>query len=312
MRRRGATRAGPAVAALVAATLLHAAASCSGGTPFLDRPGHSHPPAAEAAASPIAAGPSPPASTPAVATSEGVPQQEAAWGELRLAGWHPALVFVPPGPRDARFPLAVVMHGAGGHPAPHCEHWRRLLAERAYVLCPRGTPWGYVPEGVDADGYFFRDHDALAEELTAALGAARAALSPRLDPEGALFVGFSQGATMGALALQKMARDPASQGTFGRIALVEGGTGQWNVPLSRLLAERGVKRVMMVCGQRSCSRDAERSEGWIRRGGLEVRFEDAPGAGHTWGGAVEQRVVAGLPWLLEGDARFAAAAPAPP
>ncbi len=230
---------------------------------------------------------------------------EAAWVDVAVPGWHPALAFVPPGPRGARYPLAVVLHGAGGHPFPHCEHWRRLLAERAYLLCPRGTAWGHVPEGAEPDGYFFRDHRALGQELVAALAAARAALSPRLDAERALFVGFSQGATMGALALQELARDPTSAGAFGRVALIEGGTGQWNVALSERMKARGVERILMVCGQRSCSKDAVQSEGWMRRAGLDVRFEDAPGAGHTWGGEVGARVIAALPWILDGDPRFA-------
>lgn len=232
------------------------------------------------------------------------PMMAARWDEVAIEGWRPAVVFVPPGPADRRFPLAVVMHGAGGRPEPHCENWRRLLRERAYLLCPRGTPWGHVPEGEEPVGYFFRDHRALGRELVLALAAVRAAHAPRLDAERALFVGFSQGATMGALALHELARTPEGAGAFGRLALVEGGTAEWNVALSRLVKDAGVTRALLVCGQRSCARSARDSEGWMRQGGLEVRFEDAPGAGHTWGGGVGERVVAALPWLLEGDPRF--------
>ena len=232
------------------------------------------------------------------------PMVEARWDEVPIEGWRPAVVFVPPGPADDRFPLAVVMHGAGGRPEPHCENWRRLLRERAYLLCPRGTAWGHVPEGAEPEGYFFRDHRALGRELVLALAAVRAAHAPRLDAERALFVGFSQGATMGALALHDLARTPEGARAFGRLALVEGGTAEWNVALSRLVKEAGVERALLVCGQRSCSRTARDSVGWMRQGGLDVRFEDAPGAGHTWGGGVGERVVASLPWLLEGDPRF--------
>ena len=240
----------------------------------------------------------------APAERAGAPLVDARWDEVAVEGWRPAVVFVPPGPADGRFPLAVVMHGAGGRPEPHCENWRRLLRERAYLLCPRGTAWGHVPAGAEPEGYFFRDHRALGRELVLALAAVRAAHQPRLDADRALFVGFSQGATMGALTLHELARTPEGARAFGRLALVEGGTAEWNVALSRLVKAAGVERALMVCGQTSCARSARDSEGWMRQGGLDVRFEDAPGAGHTWGGGVGERVVAALPWLLEGDPRF--------
>jgi hypothetical protein len=221
-----------------------------------------------------------------------------------VPGFLPALVFIPPGEADARFPLAVVMHGAGGRPEPHCERWRRLLRERAILLCPRGTPWGHVPPGEEPVGYFFRDHRALGREVVAAIGAAKEALGRRLDADRALYAGFSQGATMGALFLHELARDPGAARTFGRVALVEGGAGEWNVALSRRLKAAGVERVLLACGQRSCARAARDSERWMREGGLDVRFENAPGAGHTWGGAVGDGVASALPWLLEGDPRF--------
>ena len=68
--------------------------------------------------------------------------------ELDVPGFRPSVVFVPPGPADQSYPLAVATHGAGGMSEPHCENWSRLLRARAYVVCPRGTPLGLavVPE----------------------------------------------------------------------------------------------------------------------------------------------------------------------
>jgi predicted esterase len=292
--------------------MLLAVAACSGprATTPVAEPAAAEIPARPGAASRAPSGAEldpPPASSDRAGTDEageGAGAVAAGYVDLPVPGFLPAVVFVPPGRGDARFPLAVVMHGAGGHPFPHCEQWRRLLRERAYLVCPRGTPWGHVPPGQEADGYFFREHRSLGREVVAAIDAASSALAPRLDPARAMYVGFSQGATMGALFLHELARDPARKDTFGRVALVEGGSAEWNVALSRQVHEHGVERLLLVCGQRSCSKDGEKSVGWMRKGGLDARFEDAPGAGHTWGGGVGERVVAALPWLVGGDARF--------
>ena len=90
----------------------------------------------------------------------------------------------------------------------------------------------------------------------------------------------------------------------GAAALVEGGAGAFNVPLAERLAATGLRRLLLACGQRSCARDARRSLPWMKQGGLEVRFEDAPGAGHTWEGAVGAEVDAAVPWLLADDPRW--------
>jgi hypothetical protein len=177
--------------------------------------------------------------------------------------------------------------------------------ERAFVVCPRGSPYGLVPEGGEPDGYFFPEHRSLGREVLAAIDAARAAFGARLDPSRALYVGFSQGATMGSLFLHELARDAARAETFGRVALVEGGAAEWNIALARSVHDHGVERLLLVCGQRSCAREGRRSVRYMKEGDLPARFEDAPGAGHTWGGEVGRRVEASLPWLLAGDGRWA-------
>ncbi len=262
------------------------------------------PPTGTAVGTTTRVAPAPPASGEGAPTL-GTPDVHAGTVELPIPGFLPALAFVPPGGPEDRFPLAVVLHGAGGRPEPHCDRWRHLLAERAYVVCPRGTPLGLVPPGGEPEGYFYRDHRALGLEVAAAVGAARSTFGPRLDARRALLAGFSQGATMGALFLHELPRFEGAEDVFARVALVEGGSAEWNIPLAGALRARGVERVLLVCGQSGCSRDAPRSVGYMRKAGLDVRYEAVAGGGHAWGGEVGERVERALPWLLEGDTRFA-------
>jgi predicted esterase len=200
---------------------------------------------------------------------------------LEVPGFLPAVLFVPAG-AEAR-PLVVAAHGAGGTPEWECEYWSRLLAERSFVLCLRGAPLG------KGGGYYYRNEHALEAELVAAERAARAA-EPRIAPFGA-YAGFSQGSSMGSAIIAKHG------GKFSRLALVEG-FERWNVPRARAFAKAGGKRILFASGTKECSAAASESARWIQRGGVEVRVEYAPGAGHTPLGDVGDRVAAALPWLL--------------
>jgi pimeloyl-ACP methyl ester carboxylesterase len=186
---------------------------------------------------------------------------------------------------------------------PHCERWRDLSRSRAYVVCPRGTPIGLQEPGRAPTGYFYRDHRALGREVMAARAAAIDAFSARLDPARALYAGFSQGATMGALFLHELADTP-DHGAFAKLVLVDGGWVEWTKGLAEKEKASGLERVVLVCGQTRCAREGKKRVGWMEQAGLAVRYAYAQGAGHTWGGAVGDHVEASLPWLLEGDDRF--------
>src|SRR5687768_6099467 len=139
---------------------------------------------------------------------------------LPVPGHEPAVVSVPPpgpGPR----PLLVAAHGAWDRPEPHCELWRRLVGQRAFILCPRGKRTdGRVPHARAA--YFYPDHFALAREALAAIAALSARYPDELDPTAAVWTGFSQGAIHGALVATLHPR------IFPRAALIEGGNGFFN------------------------------------------------------------------------------------
>lgn len=215
--------------------------------------------------------------------------------ELKVPGFRGAVVVVPPGagPR----PVLVAAHGAGGRAEWLCEWWRPRLGRHGFVLCPRGRAMTNAP-GADS-GFYFENHHRLEAEVMATLAAFRQAFGARVDPGPVVYMGYSQGAIMGALFAQKHA------GTFTRLALVEGGFAEWDVPTATRFRASGGERVLLACGQSHCARGAEKALVWLERAGVPARLEHARGGGHTYGGSVGERVAMALSWLLEGDPRWA-------
>ena len=208
---------------------------------------------------------------------------------------HPTAVVAAP--RPGRRPVVVATHGAGGTPEALCAYFRELLDDGAFVLCPRGVTMDvYTPP--EARTYFYSAHPALEREVRAALDALVARFPARVDLERAVYAGFSQGATMGALAFS---RSPAP---FTAAVLIEGGVEEWSRFTAGLFKAHGGRRVVFACGRRSCADAARRSAAILLRAGVESRVVDAPGAGHTYEGAVREGVSAALPWLVEGDPRL--------
>lgn len=246
-----------------------------------------------------AAPPLPPA---AVAPAEAAPRSPLAgdpFVALPVEGHRDAVVSIPLGASSPR-PLLVVTHGAGGRPEPHCAFWRALLAARGFILCPRGSLLGSLSEPED-QGFFYRDHHALEREVTAAMAALRARFGELVDDRAPMYAGFSQGATMGALAFVKR---PA---IFARLVLIEGGSGEadeWTISGARAFRETGGARVLFACGRPHCFLAAKRTITYLDKAGVEGRVVHAAGAGHTYGGAVAEAVQGALAWITEGDARW--------
>jgi predicted esterase len=205
--------------------------------------------------------------------------------ELPIESGFPLLVWAPRGPGP--FPLVIAAHGAGCVAEDHCAYWWRLTEGRAIVACLRGEPlFRNRPE----QGFFFRDHLALGRELALSVGALRNRFGDRIGPR-ATFAGYSQGATMGALAL------PDSGLTFEQLVFIEGGgEGMTKRSVDRL-REQGTKRVLFVCGTGGCSKRAQSMAGVLTRAGIDARAVDAPGVGHTYLGPVEELTRAQTAWL---------------
>ena len=211
---------------------------------------------------------------------------------LPINGFEPAVVRFP-ADRQAS-PLFVVTHGAGGQADWHCRHYAQLLGPSAALLCPHGKR---MVTRDAARGYYYPDHIALSDELIAVHAAVEEHLD-LLQLEASVYIGYSQGASMGALAV-------ASHGDWWpRLALVEGGYDAWYPALAKQYRASGGQRVLFVCGTDHCRKLAAQAVILLTRAGVIARLLTAPGAGHRPDGPVAARVREGLSWLLEGDGRY--------
>jgi len=218
---------------------------------------------------------------------------------LSIAGFLPAVLVVPPSSLGKR-PLLVVTHGAGGRPEAHCDRYRQLTHDEVFVLCTRGRAIDkLLPE--DQRGYFYDGHRELGHEVRAAMASLVERYGDRVDLGGAMFAGYSQGASMGILFLQEQATEPA---LFSRVLLVEGGFADWNIALSERMHRAGVEKVALVCGRTKCQDAGARSIAWMKKGGLPAQITYAQGAGHTSEGTVHPLVDQAFFWLVQGDPRF--------
>jgi predicted esterase len=157
------------------------------------------------------------------------------------------------------------------------------------VLCPRGTSLG-------GGGYYYANHFALEKELVAAVGAVHKTYGAMVRPEGGVYTGYSQGATMGAL----MIIDHGAE--FPHLVLVEGGFSEWSLKRAKRYAETGGKSVALVCGGTGCMNRAKGAVKILERAGLRARAEHAEGGGHTYVGVVGERATELFEnWLLSDE-----------
>jgi predicted esterase len=226
-------------------------------------------------------------------------EAQAALVPLAVPGFNDAIVSVPSG-ADSPRPLLVATHGAGDRAEWHCEAWREIVGNRAFVLCPQGQRTdARVPH--DRAAYYYPDHFALDREVRAALSALRERYAATLDASRAVYTGFSQGAIHGALVITLRPE------LFPRAALVEGGNGffnEWSPFAARRFREGGGERVLFACGSNACVRTAERCAGYLKKTGVATRVAHAEGAGHSYGARMQRELRATFEWLIEGDPRW--------
>ena len=123
---------------------------------------------------------------------------------------------------------------------------------------------------------------------------------PFADDAGAVYAGFSQGATMGALMIG-LAPD-----RFPRAILMEGGGAEWSRSVARAYAAAGGTRVLFACGRARCSEPARASIRWLGAAGVTARLVADERAGHSLAGGLAEKVREAFAWVVEGDARWGA------
>lgn len=203
---------------------------------------------------------------------------------LPVPDFRDAVVSMPPG--EARLPVIVATHGAGGDPEWTCEAWGTRTAASAIVLCPRGRPISRKTES----GFYYPEHFTLEKEVFAALHALTERFGPRVQPGPMLYTGYSQGATMGALFLTRHGA------RFPYMILTEGGSASFSKTSAKRFKESGGKRVLFVCGGTGCRKRALESAALLERAGVEARVEYVPGGGHADWGSVGERLDATYRW----------------
>lgn len=220
----------------------------------------------------------------------------ASFVELAVEDQPSPIVWVPP-PPSRGLPLLVVAHGAGGGPEWHCDFWSEVVQDAAFVLCLRGKPLG-----TGAGAHYFPEHHTLGRLFSSAIDTFDARYGERVDPELGVYIGYSQGATMGAWML------PAHARRFSSALFIEGGYGEWNVKRALEFRDNGGRAAYFACGTKVCNDKASRAVEWFERAGVAARMAFAEGQGHTPAGRVGVLAVEGLAWLLH-DAAPAMGAP---
>lgn len=207
------------------------------------------------------------------------------------------MVSLPLGATSPR-PVVITAHGNYDRPEWQCDVWRGVAGGGVFILCPRGVPRPDSP-GPDDTRYTYSNNEALEREIRAGLNALRARFPEHVDKGPILYTGFSLGAIMG---VSIVARDPA---LFPRAVLVEGGHDKWTPATVAAYTKGGGQRVLFACGQAGCEAAAKPRAALLEKAGAAARIVHGKGVGHSYDGAVAREVKAALPWVTEGDPRFA-------
>ncbi|MEM9875911.1 MAG: hypothetical protein AAF928_13520 [Myxococcota bacterium] len=226
------------------------------------------------------------------------------WVTLDVAGFRSVVVSPPLAAARGPQPVLIVTHGAGGRALTHGRYWRaRLGPTRGFVVGIRGYPQRPHDPGA---GWYYDGHHRLAREIDAALDAIIARYGARVDAEAPSFAGYSQGASMGALALPSLRR-PVRAALFW-----EGGNGmhqEWNLRVARKFADRGGRDVLFVCGRRACVAPAEQTARWLGRYDVRARVAADLALGHRFGVRATAAVERAIDDWLGSDPRWSPSSP---
>jgi pimeloyl-ACP methyl ester carboxylesterase len=213
---------------------------------------------------------------------------------LEVPGYGAAVVSLPVGATTPK-PVLIAAHGNYDRPEWQCATWRSILGNRGFVLCPRGVARRDSPSPNDIR-FTYANASAFTAELDAALAALRSRYADFVDPGPLMYAGFSLGAILG---VSYVLRDPSR---FPRVVLIEGGEGGWG---EAKLAAAGGQRVLWGCGQAGCVGGAKALAARFERAKVPSRVVYGKGEGHSYTGAVADEIKKELPWLIEGDERWA-------
>jgi pimeloyl-ACP methyl ester carboxylesterase len=211
---------------------------------------------------------------------------------LPINGHNAAVLSLPLGATSKK-PILVATHGRDDVPEPLCEMWRGVVADRAFVVCPRG-----VPSQTRPGAYTYANYQALSREIEAAVDALRAKYPEHVDDGSLVYAGFSLGSHQG---VRVVTSDPDKT---PRVILIEGGHDPWNEELIETFADGGGQRVLFVTGQAINQQRSVRVAKELEEAGIASRVVHAEGAGHVYTGEVRERIAEAFDWVVEGDDRW--------
>ena len=215
---------------------------------------------------------------------------------LPVEGYAPASVSLPLGARGLR-PVLLATHGNYDRPEWQCAIWRDIVADRGFVLCPRGVARPDSP-GPDDIRFTYTNNQSLEKEIAAAMAALARGFPDYVDLRAPIYTGFSLGAIMG---VRIASRDPS---LATRAVLVEGGHDHWTPAMVKAFAAGGGRRVLFACGQGGCVAAARQPAALLEKAGVATRVVHGKGVGHGYGGAVAAEIKAAFEWLITGDPRW--------
>jgi poly(3-hydroxybutyrate) depolymerase len=210
---------------------------------------------------------------------------------LDVKGFGSATLALPLGATSPR-PIVVVLHGAVDRAEWQCGSFRGVLGGRVFILCPQGV------RVAASDAYGLGSFDDSVAELRAGLAALKARFGAHVAPSPVVLIGYGEGA---AVAADLARQEPAF---FARVALVNGNPAAFTSSATKVFAERGGKRVLFFCGNDACDASGVERALLLTREGVSAKSIKG-----QVGPYLDQRFTDALkvemPWLVEGDARWA-------
>jgi pimeloyl-ACP methyl ester carboxylesterase len=193
---------------------------------------------------------------------------------VKVQGFGSAIVVAPSKP-GKQTPWVIALHGNFDRPSWQCDAWRREVAGRAWLLCPRGMSRRDAPS---LRRFTYRSPRRVAKEIAAGRAALERRHAGRIAKgPPALLIGFSLGATY---ASRLAVRTPRA---YPRVLLVEGGHTIWTAKRARAFRRRGGQSVAFACGSGWCARRSRKTCPRLRAAKVDCRAVYLRGLGHSYG-----------------------------
>lgn len=188
---------------------------------------------------------------------------------LEVPGSAPAFYYKPraKGPR----PILMYLHGRGGNPAADCHKWAKVGTQFGWVVCPSG------PGGSETGGRTWAGADAAQKVINGTLQALRAKYKGRVQRQGNILIGFSEGAFV---AMQVGLKD---QTTWTKWLILGASDQYWGAEVTDALdkQKRKVRRVYLLTGENDgVAQQTMRVADTLKKNNVPVKLRLVPGMGH--------------------------------